>query len=90
MEGDDTENYTTTVSNSDEEQLSEGKIMVLKNRFEKMRKQTQYHVMRYHKVSELEVPELHYMTLLQLYKPWRNQKDLKRDCSTCMQRNWNS
>ena len=45
--------------------------------------------MKYHKVSELEVPELHYMTLLQLYKPWRNKKDLKRDCSTYMQRNWN-
>ena len=35
--------------------------------------------MKYHKVSELEVPELHYITLLQLYKPWRNKKDLKRD-----------
>ena len=35
--------------------------------------------MKYHKVSELEVPELHYIALLQLYKPWRNKKDLKRD-----------
>ena len=35
VEGNYTENYTTTVSNSDEEQLSEGKIIVLKNRFRK-------------------------------------------------------
>ena len=35
VEGNDTENYTTPVSNYDEEQLSEGKIIVLKNRFGK-------------------------------------------------------
>ena len=35
VKGNDTENYTTPVSNSDEEQLSEGKIIVLKNRFRK-------------------------------------------------------
>ena len=39
-------------------------------------------VMRYHKVSELENPELHCVTLLQLYMPWRNEDKLKRDCST--------
>ena len=38
--------------------------------------------MRYHKHSELEDLERHYMTLLQLYMPWRNEEDLKRDCST--------
>ena len=35
VEGSDTENYTTPVSIYDEEQLSEGKIIVLKNRFGK-------------------------------------------------------
>ena len=81
MEDDDIENYTT-VSNPDEEELSEGKIIVLKNRLGKMRKGTQFLVMKYHKVSELEDPELHYMTLLQLHMLWRNEDDLKRDCST--------
>ena len=38
--------------------------------------------MRYHIFSELEDPEVHHMTLLQLYMPWRNEKYLKRDCST--------
>ena len=47
-----------------------------------MRKPTQSRVMRYHKVSELEDPELHYTTLLQLYVPWGNEEDLKRDYST--------
>ena len=36
--------------------------------------------MRYHKVRELEDPELLYVTLLELYMPWRNEEDLKRDC----------
>ena len=38
--------------------------------------------MRYHKISKLEDPGLHYMTFLQLYISWRNREDLKRDCST--------
>ena len=46
-----------------------------------MRKGTQSRVMRYHKVSELGNPELCYMTHLQLYMPWRNEADLKRDFS---------
>ena len=62
VEDDDIKNYTTPVSNHDEEK-SEGKITVLKNKLGKMRKRTQSHVMRYHKVSELEDPELHYDTL---------------------------
>ena len=35
MEDDDIENYTTPVSNPDEEELSKGKIIVLKNGLEK-------------------------------------------------------
>lgn len=35
MEDDDIENYTTPVSNPDEEELSEGKIIVLKMGVEK-------------------------------------------------------
>ena len=63
------ENYTTPVSNPDEEELIKGKIMVLKNELGKMRKRTQSRVRRYHKVSKLEDPELCYMTLSQLYIP---------------------
>ena len=29
--------------------------------------------MRYHKVSKLKDPELYYLTLLQLYMPWRDE-----------------
>ena len=35
VEDDDIENYTTPVSNPDEEELSKGKIIVLKNGLEK-------------------------------------------------------
>ena len=66
VEDDDIENYTTPFSNPNEEELSEGKIIVFKYGLGKTRKQTQSRVMRYHKVSELEDPELHYMTLVQL------------------------
>ena len=38
--------------------------------------------MRYHKISKLEDPGLYYMTFLQSYISWRNEEDLKRDCST--------
>ena len=69
VEDDDIKNYTIPASNHDEEK-SEGKIIVLKNKLGKMRKRTQSHVMRYHKVSELEDPELP-MILWQLYLSWR-------------------
>ena len=85
VEDDDIENYFTPV-NSDEEKLSEGKIIVLKNGLGKMRKGTQSRVKRYHKFSELEDPELHVMTLLQLYMSWRNEEDLKRDCYTYLKK----
>ena len=64
VENDDIENCTTHFSNPNEEELSDRKIIVLENRLEKMRKRTQSCVMRYHKVSDLEEPELHYMKLL--------------------------
>lgn len=54
VEDDNIANYTTPVSNLDKGELEEGK----------MRKWTQSRVMKYHKVSKLEEPELHYMTLL--------------------------
>ena len=34
--------------------------------------------MLYHKCSRLKDPEHYYITLLQLYMPWRNESDLQR------------
>ena len=51
-----------------------------------MRKRTQSRVMRYHKISKVEALELHYMTFLRLYMPWRNKEDLKRECSTYVEK----
>ena len=47
-----------------------------------MRKRAQPIVIRYHKVSLLKDPELHYMTLLQLYMPWTNENDLIYGCTS--------
>ena len=48
----------------------------------KMRKRTRPCVMRYHKVTKMDNPELYYFILLQLYLPWRNEDDLKGNFST--------
>ena len=36
-------------------------------------------IIHFHKVSKLKSPEEHYLRLLQLYMPWRNQNQLKQD-----------
>ena len=51
-----------------------------------MRKRTHPIVIRYHKVSLLKEPELYYMTLIQLYLPWRNETDLISGCATYAQK----
>ena len=43
-------------------------------------------VMRYHKISKMKDPEQYYMTLLQLYSPWRSEDDMKENCSTFSER----
>ena len=35
-------------------------------------------IMRYHKFSELENPDLHCVTFLQLYMPWKNEDQIKK------------
>ena len=82
MEDGDSGNYTYLVSNSNEEELIEEETTVLKNEIGKIRKGTQSRVMRYHKNSELEDPELYSKILLQLHMSWKNEEDLKTDCST--------
>ena len=36
-------------------------------------------IIRFYKVSKLKSPEEHYLRLLQLYMPWRNENELKQD-----------
>ena len=86
LEEDDIENYTTQVSNTDDQETWNGKIIELKNEYGKMRKRTHPIVIRYHKVSLLKEPELYYMTLIQLYLPWRNETDLISGCATYAQK----
>ena len=42
-----------------------------------MRKRSQPCVMRFHKISKIKSPEEHYLRILQLYMPWRNESELK-------------
>ena len=44
-----------------------------------MRKRSQPCVIRFHKVSKLKSPEEHYLRLLQLYMPWRNEYELRQE-----------
>ena len=85
-EEDDIENYTTPVSNTNDLETGNEKIIQLKNKLGKMRKRAQPIVIRYHKVSLLKDPELHYMTLLQLYMPWTNENDLISGCTSYAQK----
>ena len=85
IDGDDIVNYTTAVSSLDfdeSESPEKTEIITLKDGMGKMRKRTRPCVMRYHKVSKMKDPELYYLTLLQLYLPWRKESDLKGDEST--------
>ena len=54
-------------------------ISVLKNGLGKMWKRSRPCVIRFHKVSKLKSPEEHYLRLLQLYMPWRNENELKQE-----------
>ena len=69
VEEDDIKNYTMPVSNASEVKTVKETIIELKDGLGRMRKRRQPVVIRYHKVSLLKDPELHYMTMLQLYLP---------------------
>ena len=83
VEPDDIKNYTTSVTSIETEPINNVPVrksknnIVLKNNFGEMKKRTFPCVMRYHKGSKLKNPEHYYMTLLQLYLPWRNEDSLK-------------
>ena len=86
---DDIENYTIPVSavNVDNEipehvteQLSseqQANLITLKNNLGKMKKKSHPCVMCCHMESKFKNPEQYYMTLLQLYIPWRDEDNLK-------------
>ena len=69
--------YTVPVSTIDDVKLSPNTI-VLKNELGEMRKCSQPWVIRFHIVSKLKIPEEHYLRLLQLYMPRRNENELKQ------------
>ena len=54
-------------------------INVLKNKLGELRKRSRPCVIHFHKVLKLKSPEEHYLRLLQLYMPWRNENEVKQD-----------
>ena len=91
---DDIKNYTIPASaiNVDNElpvditeQLTseqQATIITLKNDLRKMKKKCHPCVMRCHMESKLKNPEQYYITLLQLYMPWRDEDNLKETYHT--------
>ena len=69
---------TVAVSNIDAVKLNPN-IIVLKIDFGEMRKRSRPHVILFQKLSKLKSPEEHYLRLLQLYMPWRNENRLKQE-----------
>ena len=77
-EPDETKSYTVPVSNIDDVKLNPNMI-VLKNELGEMHKRCQPCIIRFYKVSKLKSPEEHYLRLLQLHMPWRNENELKQE-----------
>ena len=48
----------------------------LKEGLGKMKKRSRPCVIRWHKISELKDPERHYLSMVQLYLPWRDENEL--------------
>jgi len=82
IEGDDVQNYTMPVNATEDTDDTKSQIISLKNKMGKMKKRQRPCVMRYHKISKLKDSEQYFMTLLQLYMPWRNEDELKGNSST--------
>ena len=54
-------------------------IIALRNKHGEMRKLNSPCVICFLKFLRLKNPEEHYLRLLQLYKPWKNESELKQD-----------
>ena len=78
IEPDEIKSYTVPVSNI-EDVAPNPNVIVLKNEMGEMRKRSRPCVIRFHKISKLKSPEEHYLRLIQLYMPWRNEEELKHD-----------
>ena len=78
IEPDEIKSYTVLESNVNNVKLNPD-IIILKNEFGEMQKRSQPCVICFYKVSKLKSPEEHYLRLLQLYMPWRNENELKQD-----------
>ena len=75
---DEIKSYTVPVSNINDVKLNPN-IIVLKNELGEMWKGSRPSIICFHNVSKLKSPEEHYLRLLQLYMPWRNENELKQD-----------
>ena len=82
VESEEMQNYTMPVNATEDIDDSKCDIISLKNKMGKMKKRSRPCVMRYHKISKVKDPEQYYMTLLQLYLPWRTEDQIKGNCST--------
>ena len=77
IEPDEIKSYTVSVSNINDVKLNPN-IILLKNELGEIQKRRPC-IIRFHKLSKLESQEEHYLRLLQLYMPWRNENELIQD-----------
>ena len=78
IEPDEIKSYAVPVSNINYVKLNPN-IIVSKNELGEMRKRSRPCVIHFQKVSKVKSPEEHYVRLLHLYMPWRNENELKQD-----------
>ena len=78
IEPDEIKSYTVPVSNINNVKLNPD-IIILKNELGEMRNRSQACVICFYKVFKLKSPEEHYLRVLQLYMPRRNENELKQD-----------
>ena len=78
--------YTVSLSNIDDVKLNSNMI-VLKNEIGEVWKRSWPCVTHFYKVSKLKSQEEYYLRLLQLYKPWRNENEMKQDNQSYEDRN---
>ena len=69
--------YTVPVSSINDVKFNPN-IIVVKNELGEMLKHSQPCIIHFHKVSKLKSPEEHYLRLLQLYIPWRNDNETEQ------------
>ena len=76
IEPDEIKSCTVPVSNIDDVKLNPN-IIVLKNELSEMWNGSRPCIIRFQKLFKLKNPAVHYLRLLQLYMPWRNENALK-------------